>query len=222
MTDIRVFVLNGINRLAGLQANYVLVKGQDALLIDASCSLASLGEVLSVTGAKLRAILLTHCHFDHCASAKELCALAPLIAHPYTATMLKDGTWKAGLPLPYVADWQPQQTVRDGQLLHLGSFCVQAIHTPGHTADGVCYLVDDTYLASGDVVMNDMVCGATVFPTGDAALLRASGQKLWDTCPPSARILGGHVARFDRADWAEYDSPSTVARARVRNQINQL
>jgi glyoxylase-like metal-dependent hydrolase (beta-lactamase superfamily II) len=86
----------------------------------------------------------------------------------------------------------------------------------------VCYLIDDTYLAAGDTVMNDLVCGNTMLPTGDAIAMYRSGQKLWRSVPASAFILGGHVSRPSGLDWEPYTPKSTVARASTRNMINRI
>ena len=221
MSDVAVYALNGVDYTAGVQTCYLLAKDGDAVLIDASCSPGTLFEVLSACGCTLRAILLTHSHFDHCAAAAALQAFAPIYAHPICNDMLSNGTWRAGLPVDVPPVWRPNIYVTDGQTLSIGAFSVRVIYTPGHTADSVCYLIDDAYLAGGDTVMNDMVCGTWQLPTGNAEDLYRSGQKLWSLCPDDAYILGGHVSRPDRAEWAPYTPHSTVRRAKIRNWINR-
>ena len=194
------------------------------MLVDASAAVRDVQAVLAETNSTLRAILLTHSHFDHSANAERLRVAfpnAPLYASPHTMRMLADGSWTAGVPGYAAPNWQVDVEVEE-KVYTLGAFEVQVLYTPGHTVDSVCYLIDRQYLATGDTVMNDIVCGATCFATGDPAALYHSGQKLWTNVPDAASILGGHVSRISGLDYEPYTSRSTVARARHRNMINRL
>ena len=220
----KVYALSGIDYTAGVQTCYVIAKDGDALLVDASADLKDLAEVLAEANATLRAVLISHCHFDHVANARRIREAypdAPFYASPHTEAMLADGTWTAGFVDYPTPTWRVDVPVEE-TTYRIGAFAVRAIYTPGHTLDGVCYLVDDAYLACGDTVMNDIVCGNTSLPTGNAADLFASGQKLWREAPDEAVILGGHVWRANEDSWELYGGRSTVARAKTRNIINRL
>ena len=224
MSEVKVYAISGIDYTAGEQTGYVLAKDGDALLVDASADVKDLTEVLKTAGATLRAILVTHSHFDHTANAARLKAAFPhakVYASPYTEGMLADGSWCAGFVDYPSPAWTVDVKVEE-KTYEIGAFRVRAIYTPGHTRDGVCYLVDDAYLAAGDTVMNDLICGNSNLPTGNERELYQSGQKLWREAPPEAFILGGHVARFDGEDWTEYTPKSTVGRASHRNMINRV
>ena len=222
MSECKVYALSGIDRHAGVQTGYVLAQDGVALLVDAACSRTALDMVLADADARLAAILLTHSHFDHSIYAHVLRQYAPIYAHPNTARMLSDGTWLAGFANYPTPTWRPDCEVHDGQILQFGPFRVQVIETPGHTIDSVCYLINDAYLAGGDTVMSDIVCGTADLPTGNLNDLMASGQKLWRLCADDVRILGGHVSRPDRKVWAPYSTSSTVGKAKKRNWINHL
>ena len=224
MSKTKVYALSGINYTAGVQTGYIIAKEGDALLVDASADLKDIAEVLQTARAILRAVLVTHSHFDHTVNAhriKEAYPQAPFYASPHTDAMLADGTWTAGIAHYPTPTWRTDVPVED-TVYRIGSFEVRAIATPGHTVDSVCYLVDDAYLVGGDTVMNDIMCGNSMLPTGNAADLYASGQKLWRIAPDSAVILGGHVWRADEDGWELYGARSTVARAKTRNLINRL
>ena len=220
----KVYALSGIDYTAGVQTCYVIAKDGDAVMVDASADLKDIAEVLQSADATLRAVLVTHCHFDHVANARRIRAAypaAPFYASPYTEAMLADGTWQAGLTHYPTPTWRVDVAVEE-TTYRIGSFAVRAIYAPGHTVDSVCYLIDDAYLAGGDTVMNDIVCGNSSLPTGNAVDLFASGQKLWREVPDEAVILGGHVWRADEDSWELYGSRSTVARAKTRNIINRI
>ena len=44
------------------------------------------------------------------------------------------------------------QRVLDGEEMSLGQGVVKVIHTPGHTLESVCYLLDDKVLFTGDTL----------------------------------------------------------------------
>ena len=223
MSEIKLYAISGIDYTAGVQTGYVLAKDGDALLVDASADLKDLKEVLRDAKATLRAVLVTHSHFDHTANAQRIhdkYPKAPIYASPRTKIMLADGSWTAGFLSAPRPTWVPDVEVTEQTYL-IGAFRVRAIATPGHTMDSVCYLIDNRYLAAGDTLMNDLMCGNSWLPTGDAEALYESGQKLWREVPPDVSILGGHVSRPSGLDWEPYTSRSTVGRAATRNMINR-
>jgi len=120
------------------------------------------GEVLAITkeitrlGLKIRYILLTHFHFDHTGGAKELRSItkAPVWIHALDANGL---------------DFRPDGQLSDGQEIPLGIFRITVIHTPGHSAGGVCFHAPGVVF-TGDTLFAGSV-GRTDFPGGDHHLL---------------------------------------------------
>lgn len=73
--------------------------------------------------------------------------------------------------------------------LETGGLRVEAIPSPGHSDDGVCFLVTDgeeSVLCSGDVLFRDSVGG------GPVVQVRASVERLL-TLPGETRVLPGHA-----------------------------
>ena len=71
--------------------------------------------------------------------------------------------------------------------LETGSLRVEAISTPGHSDDGVSFLVNGTACFTGDTLFRDAVGG------GDADQVRRSVMEKLVTLPPSVRVLPGHT-----------------------------
>jgi len=68
-----------------------------------------------------------------------------------------------------------------------GPLRAQALPTPGHSDDGVSFLVNDLLLFSGDTLFRDAVGG------GSAEQVRESVMETLMTLPPEVRVLPGHA-----------------------------
>jgi glyoxylase-like metal-dependent hydrolase (beta-lactamase superfamily II) len=68
-----------------------------------------------------------------------------------------------------------------------GGLRVHALPTPGHSDDGVSFLVNDVILFSGDTLFKDAVGG------GDAAQVRSSVMDVLMQLPLVVRVLPGHT-----------------------------
>jgi hydroxyacylglutathione hydrolase len=71
--------------------------------------------------------------------------------------------------------------------LETGRLRVEAIATPGHSDDGVAFLVDGEACFSGDTLFRDAVGG------GPADEVRYSVMERLMTLPPEIRVLPGHT-----------------------------
>ncbi|MDH5378674.1 MAG: MBL fold metallo-hydrolase [Gammaproteobacteria bacterium] len=80
--------------------------------------------------------------------------------------------------------------IEDGDEFKLGSQTIKAIHTPGHTAGDVSFLIDGAVF-TGDALLI-RACGRTDFQQGDSATLYESiTQKLF-TLPDDTIVYPGH------------------------------
>ena len=68
-----------------------------------------------------------------------------------------------------------------------GGLSVQALPTPGHSDDGVSFLVNELLLFSGDTLFRDAVGG------GPAAEVKRSVMDVLMALPPEVRVLPGHT-----------------------------
>jgi len=145
-------------------------------------------------------ILLTHGHDDHREGAAHLSDLlggVPIAAadpkHCRDAPPLRDGTGIDGTGI--------DGTEIDG---------IRVLHTPGHTADSVCLVVQDEAVLTGDTILGR---GTTVvaWPDGDLADYLASLQRLEQL--GRVPVLPGHgPALADCAAAAAHYSAHRLAR----------
>ncbi len=154
---------------------YVIENGDNVLIIDAG---AELNKVLEVVGLKkVCGVLLTHLHFDH------VYFLNDYVKHFGCKVYLKDSknvdnknytlsAMVGGVNLPkncYVDLMQVDN-------INIDSFNVLCCLTPGHSADSMCYVIEDN-LFSGDTLFNGTI-GRTDLPTSSVKDMLASLEKL--------------------------------------------
>jgi len=68
-----------------------------------------------------------------------------------------------------------------------GGLAVEAIPTPGHSSDMVCFVIGGELVFSGDTLFRDSIGG------GDFALVRRAVMDVYMTMPHSHRLLPGHT-----------------------------
>ena len=149
---------------------YLGADGGEALLIDPTGDAGTVNSALgSLPGIELRYILITHGHADHVGLLEEMHRRYPeaeICGHP--------GNRYAGRKLA------------DNETLALGGGKIEALYTPGHSRDSVCYLANRNALFTGDTLFVDCVGFARRPDTLYSSLKRIA--KL----PESVTVYPGH------------------------------
>ncbi|CAN5439374.1 MBL fold metallo-hydrolase [soil metagenome] len=127
---------------------------------------------------KVSSIVCTHTHHDHSPASRALKAAtgAPIIG--CAPLSLEDDGPRADAS--FDAEYAPDDILEDGANLTGDGWTLQAVATPGHTSNHLCFALAETgALFSGDHVMG---WSTTVVspPDGDMAAYMASLQKLRD------------------------------------------
>lgn len=167
---------------------------KEAVVIDAAYDGARIAKKLTEKGLCLKAILLTHGHFDHIMGVHELKEItgAPVYVWKEEQEVLEAASVncsdQVGQPYTVKAD----SYIKDGAELMLLDTMFRLLGTPGHTKGSACYYLEEQgLLFSGDTLFEGSV-GRTDLPTGSmGSLIRSIKAKLFPL-PDSVKVYPGH------------------------------
>ena len=147
---------------------YLLANDTEAVVIDPGYEADTILDALA--GKTLKAILLTHGHFDHVGAVKELVAETGCDVYIHAAESTMPPMVTAG-PLYFTHTYDEGDTVSPIAGLEL-----TVLHTPGHTPGSVCLLMGNE-MCSGDTLF---ACsfGRTDLPGGDPRKMMESLRRL--------------------------------------------
>ena len=172
---------------------YALVSDGEAVLVDAGAHPDDIDAALQKRGLRLRAILLTHGHFDHILGVEAIAEKhrVPVYIHENDEEMLSDGM-KNAYSVFFGGEWgefHGAGTFRDGDVLTIFGEEIEVIHTPGHSEGSVCFKVGNS-LFTGDTIFSRGTGRCDLY-SGDTDKIRASIAML-DTLPADMTIYPGH------------------------------
>ena len=168
-------------------------KSLEALLLDPAFPAPLLKNEIEQNNLKLKYVVNTHGHADHIGGNEfMLCNFkVQLCIHPNDAEMLKNSqlNLSASFGIEIVSP-PPEILLNDGDELKIGDKTIRIIHTPGHTAGGIC-LFTENLLFSGDTLFCESI-GRTDLPTGDFERLKKSIVEKLFLLPEETLVLPGH------------------------------
>ncbi len=167
---------------------YLVHDGEHSVLIDSGCGIdtaelrRNIEAVVPLNG--ISDLFLTHGHGDHSGGAAELRRSVSLRVHASAGEkrLVESGDeWALGLTLAkkkgaYPEDYRfptcrVDDVVEDGAVYRFGDWSLRAVKVPGHSVDGVCYLLESP---SGRAVFS----GDAVFLNGAVSLINCPGCSL--------------------------------------------
>ncbi len=168
--------------------SYLIGSGRQAAVIDASLAPEVYVRIAKKIGCEISAVLDTHIHADHLSRSRRLAERTGATLYlPHQQRVL-----------------HAFQSMRDTETIEIGRAKLQALHTPGHTSESNCYLLDGEALFTGDTLFLAGVGRPDLEATPEGARTRArqlyvSLQKIL-SLPVDVLVLPGHMnhpAPFD-------------------------
>ena len=175
---------------------YLLVDDSLAcVVIDPSKKYDGIINYIEKNSLHLKAVLLTHGHFDHMRGVDLLIEKyqVPLYISFYDEGCLKDTKKNLSYYMSRESMVVASQaiTVSDKEVLHILQEDIEVIHTPYHTEGCVCYyLKDSKILFSGDTLFRFSI-GRDDFPNSSPKDKKASLNKLM-ALPDDVKVYPGH------------------------------
>jgi hydroxyacylglutathione hydrolase len=168
---------------------------REAAVVDSSYNAGEIKRILKSENFRLKYVINTHGHSDHTAGNGELCSV-------FGAKTL---AYRQAKP-------EPDVPVDDGGIILVGAIRIRVMHTPGHTPDSICLLVDDKTLLTGDTLFV-RECGRTDLLGGDP-------RSLYDSFFNKLLKLDDAVVVYPGHDYGSKPC-STIGEERRHNYVLQ-
>lgn len=189
--------------------SYIVGQGQVAVIDPGPADQAHLDALLSALapGETVSHILVTHSHLDHSPLAASLAQAtgAPVLAYGDSQSGRSDVMQRLAAQGPIGGGegvdltFRPDQTIADGQRIEGGSWTLDAVWTPGHFSNHLCFVWGDAVF-TGDHVMG-WASSLVSPPDGDLTAFMASTRRLAD--------------RADRIFYPGHGAPVTEPKTRL-------
>ena len=171
---------------------------KECIVVDPGGGASTVIRTMAKEGLTMKAILLTHGHYDHTGAVLDLRHTVeglPVYLHPADIAQLGDQLMPdIGETIPY----------GEGDSLDVGGMHFDVIHTPGHTSGCICLIMEkERVLVAGDTLFQGSM-GRTDLPSGDYGEMMASLKRLYEL-EGDYHVLPGHMGQ------------TTLQRERVTN-----
>ena len=123
----------------GQMANFTYIiadeRKSEAAIIDPSWDLEKIFDALKRNKWKARYVINTHSHFDHILGNEQVAEItgADIVQHN-NSQLVK------------------QISVSEGNIVKVGDIPIRILHTPGHSPDSICLIVDGHFVFTGDTL----------------------------------------------------------------------
>lgn len=150
---------------------YVLTEKNSSIIIDAGCTVNMVSKIVNNT--KVEAIFLTHLHFDHVFYLKDYVENFNCPVYLFNSSNVNNNNFTLKNMVGNFS--MPQncyKNLNNINKIKLNNFVINCYHTPGHSFDSMCYLIENN-LFSGDTLFSNSI-GRTDLPTSNITDMKNS------------------------------------------------
>ena len=181
----------------GQMANFTYIIADDenkvAAIVDPSWDLDKIYETLDKNKWHVEMIINTHNHFDHVIGNEQVASRtgAPIVQHERSTLKGK------------------HVSVSDGETVKLGQIKIKVLHTPGHSKESICLLINGKFVLTGDTLFVED-CGRVDLAGGDVNEMYDSLYNKVSLLDETLIVYPGH--NYGTSTW------STIAKVKKSNR----
>jgi hydroxyacylglutathione hydrolase len=184
----------------GPMSNFSYIIADDdskfAAIVDPSWDLEKILTILEKENWQAKMIINTHNHFDHIQGNEQIA----------------DATGAPILQYARSSHEANHVKVKDGEKIKLGNTIITVLHTPGHSKESICLLVDDRFVFTGDTLFVES-CGRIDLAGGDVV-------EMYDSLLNKIRSLNDELIVYPGHNYGS--SPwSTIGKEKINNPTLQ-
>jgi hydroxyacylglutathione hydrolase len=170
-------------------------KTEEGMIIDPGAEAKTILKTVQQTGLTISIIVITHAHIDHIGALREVQegTDARFAIHEAEKGLLLSAPMRMLTSLrisPVKSPPRPDRILKDGDRIDAGDLHFEVLHTPGHSAGGIC-LSGHGVLFSGDTLFN-LGIGRTDFPRMSQERLMKSIREKLMVLPDETIVYPGH------------------------------
>ncbi len=165
--------------VGGMETNCYIVGDEstkEVFIIDPGGDYKILKSFINKNSLKPIAVINTHGHGDHIVANKDF--LVPIWIHREDGAFLRDASKNlSGLMGSFLDAGAPSRLLEEKDILNIGKYTLEVLHTPGHTPGSIC-LKGDGVIFTGDTLFCSGI-GRTDLPYGsEEEIIRSIKEKL--------------------------------------------
>lgn len=168
---------------------------KQGIIIDPGAEAGTILRTVQQTGLSISLIVITHAHIDHVGALREVQRKtgAQFAIHEAERGLSLSAPIRMLTSLgisPVKSPPRPDRLLKDGDRIDIGDLQFEVLHTPGHSAGGIC-LSGHGVVFSGDTLFN-LGIGRTDFPgMSHERLMKSIREKLM-VLPDDTIVYPGH------------------------------
>jgi cyclase len=179
-------------------------------------------ELKKLGNDKIKYIIDTHWHFDHCGGNKVFGKEATIIAHSEVKKFLSRDEILLGDTQNAYPDYAlPKITFETEYDLCFNGDSIKVIAVSGgHSAgDAIVYFKNSNVVHIGDIIFSDMFPFIDVDHGGSVVTLADNIQRIIDIMPPDVKIIPGHGRDYTIEELKEYRNMVVKTKGIVQKEL---